>query len=92
MTQKEALSMLKALSNDKRLKIVELMTRQDMTISRLQDYFPVSQPTISYDMKNLAQAGIVDAKKEGKWTYYSLNKKKIRALTTYLEKSLAEDD
>ena len=33
----------------------------------------VSQPTLSHHMKILVESGIVSARKEGKWTYYSIN-------------------
>jgi ArsR family transcriptional regulator len=33
----------------------------------------VSQPTLSHHMKVLIDSGIVCARKEGKWTYYSIS-------------------
>lgn len=35
--------------------------------------FDITQPTLSHDMKILYNAGIVNARYDGKWTYYSLN-------------------
>ena len=36
------------------------------------DNFDFTQPTLSHHMKVLIEAGVVTARKEGKWQYYSL--------------------
>lgn len=35
----------------------------------------IGQSSLSYHMKILCESGIVESRQEGKWTYYSINKK-----------------
>ncbi len=74
--------MLKALSDPKRLRIVDLLSRGEQCAYRLLEEFSVTQPTLSHDMKVLTEAGIVKSRKEGKNTYYTLCSK---TLTNLLE-------
>ncbi|MDD7735829.1 MAG: ArsR family transcriptional regulator [Bacillales bacterium] len=38
------------------------------------------QSTLSHHMKLLVESGIVNARKEWKWTHYSINKEKIKEI------------
>ncbi|MCF1586326.1 metalloregulator ArsR/SmtB family transcription factor [Tetragenococcus koreensis] len=53
------------------------------------DDFEFTQPTLSHHMKVLIEAGIVTARKEGKWHYYSLvteNVEEFQKLTNQIFK------
>ncbi|AKP67135.1 ArsR/SmtB family transcription factor [Companilactobacillus ginsenosidimutans] len=65
---------LKALADENRLKIVELISNQTLCACDLLDNFSFTQPTLSHHMKVLEDAGIVESYKEGKWKHYSLKK------------------
>ena len=52
---------------------------------KILDKFNITQPTLSHHMKILVNCGIVNDRKEGKWHYYSLNKKVIRAASSFVE-------
>ena len=41
--------------------------------------------TLSHHMKILVDCGLVNDRKEGKWHYYSLNKKVIREASSFVE-------
>lgn len=69
---------LKAISDPKRLRIVDMLSCGELCACVIQEEFNITQPTLSHDMKVLLDAGIVSARKEWKNTYYSLN-------TEYLE-------
>ncbi|MCL1893831.1 MAG: metalloregulator ArsR/SmtB family transcription factor [Holophagaceae bacterium] len=47
--------------------------------------FHFSQPTLSHHMKSLCVSGFVKARREGKWTYYSLNGAVAKKLRKILE-------
>lgn len=64
----------KVLSDETRLKIVQLLMKQTLCACDLLAYFHCTQPTLSYHMKQLTQVNLVLAKKEGQWMKYSLNK------------------
>ena len=64
-----------ALSDDIRLKIVRLLiSHSELCVCQLQELFGISQPNISFHLRVLKKAGLVKSRKEGKWSYYSLNK------------------
>lgn len=64
---------LKALADPKRLRIVDMLSCGELCACRILEAFQVTQPTLSHDMKVLMEAGIVQARPEGKWIYYSLD-------------------
>lgn len=63
----------KALGDETRLKIVEMLSEQEMCVCEIIDRLNMSQPAISHHLKILRQAGLVTDSREGKWIYYSLN-------------------
>ena len=73
----------KALSDETRLQILEMLTMGELCACNILEKFNFTQPTLSYHMKNLTQAGLVNARKEGKWTYYSLNDENLKEAGAY---------
>lgn len=73
----------KVLSDETRLQILEMLTMGELCACKILEKFQFTQPTLSYHMKNLTQAGLVSARKEGKWTYYSLNEDTLQAAGSY---------
>lgn len=67
----------KALSDPKRVKIVDLLSCGEMCGCVLLKCFEITQPTLAHDMKVLTEAGIVTSRREGKKTIYALNKEAI---------------
>lgn len=63
----------KALSEPKRLMIIDLLSCEEKCACELLEYFNFTQPTLSHHMKTLIDCGLVEARKEGTWSYYSLN-------------------
>lgn len=64
---------LKAISDPKRLRIVDMLSCGELCACVIQKEFNITQPTLSHDMKVLLVAGVVTARKEWKNTYYSLD-------------------
>ncbi len=62
----------KALGDQNRLEIILLLTEGEMCACELLKRFSITQPTLSHHMKILAQASLVHVRKEGKWSYYSI--------------------
>lgn len=75
---------LKALSDSKRLKITDMLSCGEICACQILDYFQVTQPTLSHDMKVLMDAGIVTSRRDGKNIYYSLNEKNLMKLSQFL--------
>lgn len=65
---------LKAISDPKRLKIVDMLSCGELCACKILEEFHITQPTLSHDMKVLVEAKLVECRREGKNIYYSLNK------------------
>lgn len=76
---------LKAISDPKRLRIVDMLSCGELCACKILEFFKVTQPTLSHDMKVLVQAGIVNERREGKKIYYSLNDESISAFLSTLK-------
>lgn len=63
----------KALADETRLQIVQMLTCQSLCANEILDYFNMTQPSLSYHMKILRQSGIVHAKRQGGFTMYSVD-------------------
>lgn len=81
---------LKALSDPKRLRIVDMLSCGELCACHILEAFDITQPTLSHDMKILTSAGLVIARQEGKWMHYSLNKENTEHLCAQLREILSE--
>lgn len=66
--------MLKAISEPKRLRIVDMLSCGELCACEILEAFNITQPTLSHDMRVLLEAGIVQDRREGKNIYYTLKK------------------
>ena len=82
----EAVKVFKALADENRLEIIELLKNGEKCACKLLDALDIGQPTLSHHMHVLCEAGIVNARREGKWTYYALSKEKMTLLGELVEK------
>ncbi len=64
---------LKALAVDKRLKIIESLKLEPMTVNALTEILGITQSAVSQHLRVLKQAGLVRDERKGYWVYYSLN-------------------
>ncbi len=63
----------KALSDENRIKILKMLNEREMNAGQLLTELNVTQPTLSHHMKILCDSGLLTARKDGKWTYYSIS-------------------
>ena len=81
---KDTAKVLKAISDPKRLRIVDMLSCGEQCACQILEAFHVTQPTLSHDMKVLIAAGLVIDRREGKNTFYSLNKESIVSFESVL--------
>ncbi|MGC1021432.1 helix-turn-helix transcriptional regulator [Pantoea agglomerans] len=95
---------LKLLSNPTRVAVLKWLKNPDeafagytqlypfdqygVCASLIQDKAGLSQPATSLCMKALYNAGLVEASKVGKWTYYRRAEPRIREITDAVTQSL----
>lgn len=86
MTQKQIVAMFKALGDENRIQIIELLIGGEKCACNLLDEIKITQPTLSHHMKILCDAEVVECWKEGKWIHYKIAEEGIASLMAYLEK------
>ena len=82
---KEYAQFFKALSDPNRLMIVDMLSCGELCACVILEKFQITQPTLSHHMKNLCDCKLVNGRKQGKWTYYSLNNEIARNFRAFLE-------
>ncbi len=70
----------RALGDEKRLRIVELLSEGAQCVCDLAVKVGAKQPLLSFHLKCLREAGLVVATRRGKWIYYSLNEELLGEL------------
>lgn len=63
----------KAFCDENRLMILKLLQTGEKCACKLLEDLNISQSTLSHHMKILCDSGVVIARKEGKWTHYSIS-------------------
>lgn len=70
---KKIAAFYKALGDEIRLKILDMLSEREMCVCEIIDSLQMSQPAVSHHLKILKQASFVNDNRDGKWIYYSLN-------------------
>ena len=63
----------KAFCDENRLMILEMLQSGEKCACKLLEDLHIVQSTLSHHMKILVESGIVSARRDGKWTHYSLS-------------------
>jgi ArsR family transcriptional regulator len=61
-----------ALGDATRLRLLALMTDQEICVCYFVEILDASQPKISRHLAYLRSAGLVEARRDGKWMHYKL--------------------
>ncbi|MEF9864337.1 MAG: metalloregulator ArsR/SmtB family transcription factor [Christensenellaceae bacterium] len=75
----------KAFCDQNRLRIIELLTSGEKCACVLLEKVQIGQSTLSHHMKILVDSGIVCARKEGKWTHYSISNEGVQTAQDLLK-------
>ncbi|MEL7569552.1 MAG: metalloregulator ArsR/SmtB family transcription factor, partial [Eubacteriaceae bacterium] len=68
MDYKQYANIFKALSDETRLKIIEMLIKSgELCACELLENFKITQPTLSYHIKMLSDCGVVKARRDGAW-------------------------
>ena len=74
MDEKRIAVIFKAFCDENRLQILDMIKNDEICACKLLEELKIVQSTLSHHMKILCDAEVVIPRKEGKWTYYSINK------------------
>jgi ArsR family transcriptional regulator len=79
----------KALADPRRFEILEMIAADaEVACKRMVGAFPVSQATISHHLKELATAGLIEARREGQCGHYRARPEAMAAYLAELERRL----
>jgi DNA-binding transcriptional ArsR family regulator len=87
MKSKDAVESLAALAQESRLALFRLLVRrgpEGYTPGQLSDKLGVPGPTLSFHLKELQRAGLIEARREGRFVYYSPNFPRMNQLLGFL--------
>lgn len=71
-----AAAIFKALSDPTRLRILKAISRTgELCECNIVPAFGLSQPTISYHLKTLREAGLIRSERRGQWVYHRVNER-----------------
>jgi ArsR family transcriptional regulator len=84
--------MLKALTDETRLQIIEMLSCGKMCACDILEKFNITQPTLSYHMKILTKSGLVIGIRNGAWIHYSLNTDNSKELRSFLDNLMSDTD
>jgi ArsR family transcriptional regulator len=77
----------KALADRHRVKILNRLLQaggEAVCVCDLEDLLPLKQPTVSYHLKQLLEAGIVEREKRGSFAYFSVADGALERVCTLL--------
>jgi DNA-binding transcriptional ArsR family regulator len=96
MKSNGAITALSALASESRLAVYRLLVKrgpEGYTPSELAARLGIPAPTLSFHLKGLVQAGLVESRREARNLFYSPNFERMNALVGFLTEnccSLAE--
>lgn len=79
--------LFRALADPARIRIVNLLSGSDapVCVCDLTSAVGLSQPTTSFHLKKLVQAGLLGREQRGTWAYYSTDQGAMRRLAAVVK-------
>lgn len=88
----ESITIYKALADETRLKILNALHEKEMYVELLAERLQLTPATVSFHMKKLLAAGLVETRREQYYTIYSLRKEAFRLTLEQLTFSENQDN
>ncbi len=57
-----------------------------MCVLDIERHLPLSQSTVSYHLKTLVDAGVLDREPRGRWSYYTIKPERLAELSAALDR------
>jgi DNA-binding transcriptional ArsR family regulator len=87
MKQSDVIAALAALAQDSRLAIYRLLVKrgpEGYAAGEIGERLKIAGPSLSFHLKELAHAGLVTARKDGRFIFYSAHFERMNDLVGYL--------
>jgi ArsR family transcriptional regulator len=73
-----------ALSDETRLQIIDMLRKGESCVCDLTEALETGQSRLSFHLKVLKDAGLVTDRREGRWSYYTLNREAFAQLEEFV--------
>jgi ArsR family transcriptional regulator len=93
MRNEDAVKGLAALAQDTRLAVYRLLVQrgpEGMSAGAIAERLDIPAATLSFHLKELANAGMTVPRQEGRFVYYSANYARMNALLDYLTENCCQ--
>lgn len=86
MTTETRRDVFQAIADPTRRKIIDLISHQPLNLKTIADYFNISRPAISQQIKILNECGLVEINREGRETFCSIQPQELRKIADWAGK------
>ncbi|EKO3565791.1 TPA: ArsR/SmtB family transcription factor [Vibrio metschnikovii] len=80
----QAVVLLKAMANERRLQILCLLHNQELSVGELCSKLELSQSALSQHLAWLRRDGLVETRKEAQTVFYTLSSNEVKAMIELL--------
>lgn len=80
----QAVVLLKAMANERRLQILCILHNQELSVGELIGQLELSQSALSQHLAWLRRDGLVETRKEAQTVYYRLSSDEVKAMIELL--------
>lgn len=80
----QARALLKALADPWRLQVIEALAGGERCVCDLTAELELAQSKLSFHLRVLKEAGLIEGRQQGRWMYYQLRPEAIEALQRWL--------
>jgi len=85
-SEERLIKVMRALADSTRLQLFkEIANRKQMTCTEVGELSHLAQPTVSHHLKQLIDAGLLNAEKDGRFVILSVNKEMVEELLSFLK-------
>lgn len=85
MTDDPPIEILKALAHPIRLKLLQVLTEEELNVGEIEAASKVGQPALSQQLAVLRNAGIVQTRKDAKLVFYRIDKESLLGVAELID-------
>ena len=74
-----------ALADPTRLRIIEMLSHGERCVCELQTALEAGQSLLSFHLRVLKDAGLVSDRREGRWSYYTLDGEALDRVSAFAQ-------
>ncbi|MDN3610907.1 ArsR/SmtB family transcription factor [Vibrio ostreicida] len=87
----EAVVLLKAMANERRLQILCLLHNQELSVGELCSKLELSQSALSQHLAWLRRDGLVNTRKKAQTVFYTLSSEEVKSMIHLLHSLYCDD-